>query len=323
MAEPLSQERFNPLVSNQYDDDPIPDTDSSDMEDDSQPFAVALANENEMTISETSCESDEDSDPNHIDPTDNDYFVEETEASESESSQPNGSQPEFAADDEINIPATPSESDQDEDLSDHFSGIEIDVPRMAMNNTATEWYSPTQPINFNEANISPIRIAIANEENVVAEIDGSQRSLEQFALDSEITIPETPSQSDSEQDIEPNHSPAAFSNTMSQLGNDVVNVVANDESRRHTISPDIFDNSDDFVPNSINVAQLNAAIPPPALVSPDLFDDDPDDQPLGSQNAQNAPPVVVQDDFPFIVPGKPLISLEISSIVNEKWFIFN
>lgn len=335
MEEPLSQNRFNALVSNQY-DDPIPDTDSSDM-DDSQPFAVVLSNENEVTISETSCESDEDSDEsNRNRPSGNDDFVEETEPSESYSGQSNRSQPEFAADDEINIPATPSESgEEEEEMSDHASGIENDLPRM-MNDTAAQRYSPASPTNVNEItmphsnhsmmNLSPILNAIYDE-NVVSGSDGSQRSLHRFTIDMEINIPETPSQSESEQDVESNHSreannsqisnnsqhsnqnaPAAFSITMSQLEDDVVSVVAatvelNAELRRHTISPDIFDDSDDIIPNSLNIAESNVARPP-AIVSPDIFEEDPVNEPNESQNADEVPPVVVHDDFPFIVPGK-------------------
>lgn len=349
MEEPLSQERFNPLVSSvsHLHDDPIPETDSSEMED-SQPFAVALSNENEVTISETSCESDEDSESYRIRPTGNDDFasdfVEETEPSESYGSQPNRSQPEFTAYDEINIPATPSESEQEEDMSDHASGIENDSPRI-VNNAFTD--SPISPTNSNEisiphsnqsgTNISFIRNDIYDETEI-SESDGSQRSLNQFAIDTEIHIPETPSQSDSEQDVESNQSyevnsnqfsnesqldssqnaQAAFSIAMTHLDDDVVNVVANsvelnNELRRQIISPDIFDDSDDIIPNSINIAELNVAI-----VSPDIFEDDPVNEPHASQNAGDVPPIV-HDDFPFIVPGKSRVHFTLMKI----WPILN
>lgn len=339
MAEPLSQERFNAFgssVLNQY-DDLIPETDSSDM-DDSQPFVAVLSNEDEVTISETSCESDDESESDRIQSSENDDdIIEETDASESHSSQS-----EFGAaaddDDEINIPATPSEDSEDEeDFSDHIRSNENDSPGTMNYSLVNSPLINSNEIsiphsNLSETNLSPI---LPDDENVISESDsGSQRSLNQFAIDTEISIPETPSQSESEQDqIEPHQSqeintsqmslnsqhsnqnaPAAFSIAVSQLEDDVVSVVANtvesnDVLRSQRISPDIFEDSDDIVPNSENIAVSYAGHhhTPLAIISPDIFDEDPVNEPMDSQNVNEvSPPVspdVVHNDFPFIVPG--------------------
>lgn len=307
MADQLSQERFNAIspVSNQY-DDLIPETDSSDV-DDSQPFAGGLSSANEVLVSETSCESDEDSGSDAIRPNENDDIVAETEPSESSDSQPNQSQPEFVATNEITIPATPSESDEEEDVLYHVSSFENDslgfVP-----NTPAQRSLPTSLIN-SQMNFSPMHNA-NTDANHISETDDSQRSQNQFLIDTEINIPETPSQSESEQD-EANNSQildnsqhsnqsvaAAFSVGMSQLEDNVVSVVVNtidfnDGSRRETMSPDIFDDSDDIIPNNLNIAESNAgaslAIISPVIDEPHQNETDPDD---------------VHNDFPFIVPGK-------------------
>lgn len=324
MAEQLSQERFNAFqssVSNQY-EEPIPDTDASD---------AMLSNENEVTISETSSdESDEHSEFDRIqspnDGNDDDY-IEETDLSESDISQP-----EVVAnnDDVINIPATPSQSDHEEDLFENDSPVMMNNDSMVNSLLINSNEISISHSNLSSINLSPIR-SNSNDENVISESDGSQRSLSQFVIDREISIPETPSQSESEQDpIETNQShelntsqiannsqrsienaPAVFSITLSQLEDDVVNVVANtemlnDEPRSRAISPDIFEDSDDFIPNSVNFAESYIVHhTPPTIVSPDIFDDfeDPVDEPMESQNANEISPIVVHD-FPFIVPGK-------------------
>lgn len=344
MTEPLSQERFNalgPCVPNHY-EDVIPDSDLSDI-DDSQPQMAALPEENEVIISETSSESDEDSDSYRpYAPANDEDFVAETELSESDSSQPNRSQSEFAAnnDDEIHIPATPSES---EDLSGHSSGFENNSHAIVSSTVLQSSLRNSNEIsiphsNLVETNLSPIHNAV-NDEIEIGESDGSQQSLIQFAIDTEISIPETPSQSESEQESEPNQSqrihtsqisnnsqrsnqnaPAAFSITLNQLEDDVVSVVANssglnDEPRRHVVSPDIFDESDDIIPNSTNIAESFAGRTPQAIASPEIFEDDLIAETPESPNMNEVSPVAivspdlfedespVHDDFPFIVPG--------------------
>lgn len=314
MEEQLSPDRFNSLglpESNQFHS--IPETDSSGMED-SQPFQPQQTDENDVTIGETTSESDNESDSDRVRPSQNDNdFIAETEPSESYNSQPNGSQPEFAADEEINIPATPSESDQDED----------DAPATQRDYSTSPANSTEAPIQYSnlssETNISPIFNNNVSDEHVVGESDGSQMSNNQFVIDTEISIPETPSQSESDQDAESNYSqvvgnsqisPASFLVPLNRLEDDVVRAVANtiefnDEIRRQPHSPDIFDDDDDIIPNSINVAQSNADTPP-AIRSPDIFDDVDDDvnEPNEQQNANEIVSPRVHDDFPFVVPGK-------------------
>lgn len=319
MAEPLSQERFNTIssVSNQC-DDPIPETDSSDM-DDSQPLANDMSNAYEVTISETSCESDEHSscDSNH--PAENVEFVAETESSQSSDSQPSRSQSEFVADDEIHISATSSESDEDEHDMDHASGIENDSLGLVPNTPAQISLSPPSFRN-SETRLSPMYNG-SYDENRISESGSSQRSRNQFVMDSEISIPETPSQSDSEPD-EANRSQtlgnsqhsnqnlaSALSIGLDQLEDNFVSGAVhsngfNDELRRELISPDIFSADDDnIIPNSLNVAESNAGASY-SIISPVIHQANLCNEPHGSQSEENEESVRDNDDFPFIMPGK-------------------
>lgn len=282
MTEQLSQERFNAIGSSMLNqcDEIIPESDSSE-DDDSQPSVEVLSNVNEVKISETSCESssDDDSSSDRIPSSQNNNFAAENQRQRSQS---NSSQPEFVAHAEINIPATPSDSDDEQDDENDSNRIVNNTPSQK---DTTLSKSPPIYDDIDQTNGS----------------DNIQRSHNQFVIDEEINIPETPLQSESEEDCsqpQSNHSQILNSSQHSKRTIPCINATdSNSRLHAETLSPDMCADSEDVIPNSMDIdgsyiyaplAMVSSAVMQNNLV--DKLHEDP----------------VSQKHFPLIAHSTPL-----------------